>query len=97
MMQVVFVIVELKISNSFAVMQFNRRYNHKSPVFSVYGKFFAWELFVVAIYLYVFQTNPKPSVPQMGATKRNNFGQRPTVYKFRIRASIALINYQSNR
>ena len=72
MMQVVFVLVEFKISNFFP--------NHKSPVFSVSGKFFAWKLFVVAIYLYVFQINPKPSVPQMGATKRNNFGQRPTVY-----------------
>ena len=54
--------------------------NQKSPVFSVSGKFFARELFLVARYLYVFQINHKPSVPHMGATKRNNFGQRPTVY-----------------
>ena len=79
MMQVVFVIAEFKISN------FLLSYNliedtQKSPVFSVSGKFFAWELFLVAIYLYVFQINHKPSVPHMGATKRNNFGQRPTVY-----------------
>ena len=43
--------------------------NHKSPSFSVSGKFFAWEIFLVAMYLYVFQINHKPSVPQMGATK----------------------------
>ena len=58
--------------------------NHKSPVFSVSGKFFAWELFLVTIYLYVFQINHKPSVPQMGATKRNNFGQQPTRSIIRI-------------
>ena len=28
-------------------------------IFSVSGKFFAWELFLVAIYLYVFQINHK--------------------------------------
>ena len=50
MMQVVFVIVEFKISNFFAVTQFIED-NQKSPVFSVSGKFFAWELFLVAIYL----------------------------------------------
>ena len=65
MVQVVFVIVEFKISNFFAVVQNG---------FLVSGKFFAWELFLVAIYLYVFQINHKPSVPQMGATKQNNFG-----------------------
>ena len=43
-----------------------------SPVFSVSGKFFAWELFLVA--------NHKPRVPQIGATKRNNFSQLPTAY-----------------
>ena len=43
--------------------------NHKSVVFSVLGKFLAWELFLVAIYLCVFQINHKPSVSQMGATK----------------------------
>ena len=69
MMQVVFVIVEFKISNFF-LLQYNLiEDNHKSPSFSVSGKFFAWELFLVAMYLYVFQINYKPSVPQMGATK----------------------------
>ena len=64
MMQVVFVIVEFKISNFFAVIEDN----NKSPVFSVSGKFFAWEQ-QVTIYLYTFQINHKPSVPQMGATE----------------------------
>ena len=40
MLQVVF-IVEFKISNFFAVTEDN----HKSPVFSVSGMVFAWELF----------------------------------------------------
>ena len=76
-MKVDFVIVEFKVSNFFYNLIED---NHKSPVLSVSGEFFAWELFLVTIYLYVFQINHKPSVPQMGATKRNNFGQRPTVY-----------------
>ena len=68
MMQVVFITVEFKISNF--LLQYNLiEDNHKSPVFSVSGRFFAWELFLVAMYLYVFQINHKRSVPQMGATK----------------------------
>ena len=75
-MQVVFVIVMLN----------SKIDNHKSPVFSVSGKFFAWELFLVTIiiYLYVFQINHKPSVPQMGATKRNNFGQRHGLIRIQV-------------
>ena len=64
MMQVVFVIVEFKILKYNLIED-----NHKSPVFSVFGKFFTSEIFLVAMYLYVFQINHKPSVPQMGATK----------------------------
>ena len=46
--------------------------DHKPSVFSESGKFFAWELFLVAMYVYVFQINHKRRVPQMGATKLNN-------------------------
>ena len=69
MMQVVFVIVEFKNFESFCCNRILIEDNHKSPVFSVSGKFFAWELFLVAMYLYIFQINHKPSVPQMAATK----------------------------
>ena len=43
--------------------------NHKSLVFLVSSKFFAWELLLVIMYLYVLQINHKAGVPQMGATK----------------------------
>ena len=51
--------------------------NHKSTVFSVSDKFFPWELLLVAIFPYVFQINHKPSVPQMGATKRKFLANDP--------------------
>ena len=78
-MQVVFVIVEFKISNFCAVIQFNRIITNHT-VSQYLASFLLGNLFLVAIYLYVYHINHKPSVPQMGATKRNNFAQRPTVY-----------------
>ena len=63
MIQVVFVIVEFKISNLFAVIITNHQFSQYLESFSL-GNFF-----LVAMYLYVFQINHKPSVPQMGATK----------------------------
>ena len=63
MMQAVFVIVEFKILNIFAVIT-----NH---LFSQYLASLSLEnlIFLVAMYLYVFQINHKPSGPQMGVTK----------------------------
>ena len=67
-MQVVFVIVEFKISNFFAVMQFNRRQSQIARFLSIW-QVFRLGTFLVAMYLHVFQINHKPSVPQMGGTK----------------------------
>ena len=48
-MQVIFVIIEYKMSHFFAVI----------PIFSVFGKFFAWELFVVIEHLWYYALNHK--------------------------------------
>ena len=52
MMPVIFVIVEYEISHFF--LEYNLIvHNHKSFVFLVSGKFFARELFLVAMYWHV--------------------------------------------
>ena len=57
-MQVVFVIVDMKIS--YFWLQYNLiEDNHKSPVFMASGKFFAWELSWQQYTVYVFQINHK--------------------------------------
>ena len=53
-MPVVFAIGEYEILHFLAVMQFNSIENHKSSVFLVSGKFFVWELFLVATCIYMF-------------------------------------------
>jgi hypothetical protein len=49
-------------------------------IFSVFGKFFASQLFVVIEHLWYYALNHRKSIPQGVATKRNNFGQWPTAY-----------------
>ena len=60
----------------FAAIQFDIEDKHRQPISRYLGSFFlTQELFLVAIYLNVFRENHEPSVPQIGATKRNNLGQ----------------------
>ena len=72
-MQVIFVVIEYKISHFFAVI----------PIFSVFGKFFAWELFVAIEHLWYYALNHRKSIPQGVATNcfsKHFFAQRPTAY-----------------
>jgi hypothetical protein len=51
MTDIIFVVIEYNILHFHAVIQSNLQDNHWSPIFSVLGKFFAWELFVVINHL----------------------------------------------
>ena len=64
-MLVIFVVIKYKISHFFAVIEDN----HRSPIFSVFGTFFAWELFVVIEHLWYCALNHRKSIPQGVATK----------------------------
>jgi hypothetical protein len=73
MMQVIFVLIEYNILHFLAVIQFKREKSLiTDPIFSVFGKFFAWELFVVIEHLRYYALNHGKSIPQGVATKRNN-------------------------
>ena len=73
MLQVIFIVSNWIQNFPFFMLQYNLIEDNHS--------FFAWELFLVVMYLYAFQINHKPSTSHMGATKWNHFGQRPTAYK----------------
>jgi hypothetical protein len=69
MMQVIFVVIEYKISHFLDVKYNLIEDNHWSPIFSVFGMFFAWELFVVIEHLWYYELNRRKSIPQGVATK----------------------------
>ena len=57
--------------------------NRKSPVFTVFWKFFAWEFFGSNVSICVFQIHHKPGFPQIGDAKmyvRLLFDKCPTAY-----------------
>jgi hypothetical protein len=56
----------------FSAIQFNREWSLITHFLGI-GQPFCLETFLVVMYLYAFQVNPKPSISHMGATKRNNF------------------------
>ena len=57
---IIFVSTGFKISKFFAVI-YSTEDNHKSPIFSVSGKFFAWELFFVVVPIMSFNPHTKCS------------------------------------